>query len=342
MDSLTLLYIPYPSWLKPEIIPGLPFRWYGLMYLVAFSLAYLLIKIQVREEKLSISNEDLTNLFFWAIVGLLLGARILAAFLYDPSGRYLRNPLLVFWPFDEKFRFMGLQGMSYHGGLIGAVIAVIAYCRKKGYSILEWGDRIVAAAPLGYTFGRLGNFINGELYGRVTASPIGMLFPHAEKVPLRDPRLLAIAREAGIEFSSPLSLVNLPRHPSQLYEAFFEGIFLWVLLWFVFRKRKPFPGFLIGAYMIGYGVVRFFIEYFRQPDLDLGFVIRLSSVDNPPYLLLTPWNFSMGQVLCFLMILSGSILLFLFSRHHRKDQLRAAGSSALPKTNLRKLRKRLK
>jgi len=341
MDSLTLLYIPYPTWLKPEIIPGLPFRWYGLMYLVAFSLAYLLLKMRIREEKLPVSGEEFTNLFFWAIVGLLLGARILAAFLYDPTGRYLRNPLLVFWPFDEKFRFVGLQGMSYHGGLIGAVVAVVLYCRRKGWSILEWGDRIVAAVPLGYTFGRLGNFINGELYGRVTSAPWGMLFPHAEKLSLRDPRLLDIARKTGIEFSSPLTLVNLPRHPSQLYEAFFEGIFLWALLWFVFRKRKPFPGFLIGVYIIGYGVVRFFIEYFRQPDLDLGFVIRLSSVDNPPYLLLTPWNFSMGQVLCFLMVLGGSILLVLFSRHHRNSR-RLAHPSSLPKVNLRKLRKRLK
>lgn len=341
MASLTLLYIPYPSWLKPEIFPGLPFRWYGLMYLVAFSIAYLLIKFQIREEKLSVSNEDVTNLFFWAIVGLLLGARILAAFLYDPSGRYLRNPLLVFWPFDEQFRFVGLQGMSYHGGLTGAVIAIVLYCRRKGWSIREWGDRIVAAVPLGYTFGRLGNFINGELYGRVTGAPWGMLFPHAEKLSLRDPRLLDLAREAGIEFSSPLALVNLPRHPSQLYEAFFEGIFLWALLWFLFRKRKPYPGFLIGVYIIGYGVVRFFIEYFRQPDLDLGFVIRLSSADNPPYLLLTPWNFSMGQVLCFLMILGGSILLFLFSRYYKNTQ-KLTQPSSLPKVNLRKLRKRLK
>jgi phosphatidylglycerol:prolipoprotein diacylglycerol transferase len=343
MHLASLLYIPYPDWLKPEIIPGFPFRWYGLMYLFAFTTAYLLVKRQVREEKLQVRDEDITNLFFWTILGLLLGGRILATLVYDTSGRYWRNPLLIFWPFDEKFRFVGLQGMSYHGGLLGAVLAIVIYCKRKKFSILEWGDRIVAAVPLGYTFGRLGNFINGELYGRITSVPWGMLFPHAEKVPLRDPRVLDIAQKTGIDLSQALSnansFVNLPRHPSQLYEAFFEGIFLWLILWVFLRKRKPFPGFLISSYLIGYGAVRFILEYYRQPDAELGFVVRLSSVENPPYLLLTPWNFTTGQVFCFFMILAGAMTLGIFHRRHLKKSI---AETARAKPTLRKLRKRLK
>ena len=114
-------------------------------------------------------------------------------------------------------------------------------------------------------------------------------------------------------------MVNLPRHPSQLYEAFFEGIVLWLVLWFLLRRRSPFKGFMIGAYITGYGLVRFFIEYFREPDRHIGFPIRLSSADNPIHLFVSPWNFTTGQILCFLMILAGAALLFIFSRLDKKQ-----------------------
>ncbi len=315
---MPLLALSYPSWLSPEIISGLPFRWYGLMYLFAFGTAYFMVLRQIKIDGLSITKDETTNLFFWAIIGLLIGARILATIVYDTSGRYFRNPLLIFWPFDEHFRFTGLQGMSYHGGVIGATAAIIIYCRVKKYDVLLWGDLVVTAIPLGYTFGRLGNFINGELYGRVTTAAWGMIFPHAEKFSAKESWVRETAAAAGIPIADPSAMVNLPRHPSQLYEAFFEGIFLWAVLWFFLRPRKPYKGYLIGAYMAGYGIVRFFIEYFREPDRDIGFPLRFSSLDNPLHLLVTPWNFTTGQILCMLMIAAGIVTNFALKRKAEK------------------------
>ena len=158
--------------------------------------------------------------------------------------------------------------MSYHGGVIGVVIALLVFTRSQKRGFFETFDLFIPSIPLGYTFGRLGNFINGELYGRVTDASIGMYFP--------------------------LAPTNELRHPSQLYEAFFEGIVLFVVLWLL-RKKSVFTGFLSAIYLFGYGFVRFFIEYFREPDAQLGFVLL---------------NFSMGQVLCFLMMIAGICIFF--------------------------------
>ncbi len=320
-----LAAIPYPDWLSPEVIPGLPIRWYGLMYLIAFSISYLLFVHQVRERKLQVDKDDILNFFFWAIIGLLVGARVFAALVYDTTGRYLRNPLLVFWPFDENWRFIGLQGMSYHGGLIGAILGAVIYAKIRKIDLLDWGDMLVAGIPLGYTFGRLGNFINGELFGRVTTLPWGMIFPHAQRFPASEPWVREAAREAGIAITSANQMVNLPRHPSQLYEAFFEGIVLWAVLWFIFRKRRPFKGFLIGCYIIGYGIIRFFIEYVREPDLGIGFPIKLVDIENPTYRLLSPWNFTTGQILNVLMILGGIAALLVF--RHLSERRKRAGAA---------------
>ena len=332
-----LAFIRYPEWLSPEIVPGLPFRWYGLMYLFAFAVAYFLFMHQVKKRELNIDKDEVLNFFFWAIIGLLIGARIVSAIVYDPTGRYLRNPLLIFWPFDDKMHFIGLQGMSYHGGVIGAVTAVIIYSRIKKLDLLEWGDMLVAGIPLGYTFGRLGNFINGELYGRVTAAPWGMIFPHAQRFSAQLGWVKDIAGKVGIPITSPDQLINLPRHPSQLYEALFEGILLWLFIWFVARKHKPFKGFIIGVYMIGYGLVRFFIEYFREPDIDIGFPIKFVHIDNPTYLFLTPWNFTTGQILNAIMVLGGGICLLAFwlmAVHRRKAaQLAEQKETVIRKTH---------
>jgi phosphatidylglycerol:prolipoprotein diacylglycerol transferase len=300
-----MLYIPYPSWLSPEIIPNLPFRWYGLMYLFAFATTYVLFQWQIRKRKLTVPPDLVMNLFFWAIVGLLLGARIFSTLIYDTTGRYLREPWLIFWPFGDNGQFTGFQGMSYHGGVIGAVLAIVIYCRAKKIDTLDWGDMMVQAIPLGYTFGRLGNFINGELYGKVTDSPIGMLFPDAQGLPTNLPWVTEIAAKVGISIPEGAQFINLPRYPSQLFEAFFEGIVLWLILWFISRPHKPFKGFSIGLYMIGYGFFRFIIEYFREPDRDLGFRIILGPKDNPPELFMSLLNFSTGQILNFLMIAAG-------------------------------------
>ena len=171
------LAIPFPTWIKPEIIPGFPLlRWYGMMYLVAFAITYLLFRVQVRERGLQVDKDEVANLFFWCIVGLIVGARLAAVTIYDADGYYARHPLQVIWPFSRvngRTVFTGIQGMSYHGGLVGVVVAFVVYTRVRRIDTLEWGDMLVTAIPFGYFFGRLGNFINGELYGRVTSAPVG-------------------------------------------------------------------------------------------------------------------------------------------------------------------------
>ena len=332
------LYIQFPTWLTPEIIPGLPLRWYGLMYLLAFACTYFLFRYRVRKESLSIDTDEILNLFFWCIVGVLIGGRLLAVTIYDTTGRYLQRPWLVFWPF-ENGRFVGIQGMSYHGGLLGAIVASVIYLRVRKHNILDWTDLIAASAPLGYTFGRVGNFINGELYGRATTAPWGVLFPNANTIPASEPWARDIALRVGIEVTDSSQLLNLPRHPSQLYEAFFEGIFLWVLLWFVLGRMKLFRGALTAAYLIGYGVFRFFIEYFRQPDVGLGYAVRFSSRSNPSELYVTPFNFTTGQVLCILMVVGGLICWFLFrSRVTATPKVETYHSSAVPRRRRRSRR----
>ncbi|QQO09668.1 prolipoprotein diacylglyceryl transferase [Breznakiella homolactica] len=307
-----LLAVDFPSWINPEIIPGLPFRWYGLMYLVAFAIAYVLFRKQVKERNFPMDDDGISGLFFWGILGLLLGARIFSTIVYEPTDIYRLQPWLVFWPFRDG-QFVGLQGMSYHGGVIGCLIAVIIYCARKKYDMREIGDMVVTGVPLGFTFGRLGNFINGELYGRVTAGPFGMIFPHAKPYSASLDWVRDIAAKAGIEITNPNALINLPRHPSQLYEALFEGVILWFILW-ALRNRKPFRGFMMGMYLIGYGLFRFIIEYFREPDEGLGYRIELVKNGIPPALFSSLFNFSTGQVLCFLMILGGGIWLIVASR----------------------------
>ena len=314
-----MLYIEYPSWISPFVLPGLPIRWYGLMYLAAFATTYFLFVRQIKEKKVPTDPDSVLNLFFWAIVGLLIGARVFSALVYEPSGRFLSRPWLIFWPFDENMTFTGLQGMSYHGGFLGALIAVVVYTRVKKIDTLAWGDMLATGIPLGFTFGRLGNFINGELYGRVTTAPWGMIFPNARRLPTSEPWVVEIAETVGIAIAANQQSINLPRHPSQLYQAFLEGILLWAVMWFIFRKRSPFRGFMISVYIMGYGIARFIGEYFREPDAGLGFRITLSSTPNPPALFVSPWNFTTGQILSFLMIVGGIVCLFLFRLYDRRS-----------------------
>ncbi len=324
-----LLFLNYPSWIKPEIIPGVPFlRWYGLMYLFAFAAAYIAFSWQVKSGELTrfsggeVSKDDVLMFFTWGIAGLLLGARIFAALVYDTSGIYRRNPLLIFWPFRNG-QWTGLAGMSYHGGFIGGLLGMIFYCIRYKKPVSAWCDCMGASIPLGYTFGRLGNFLNGELYGRVTASPMGMFFPSAERFPLSEQWVRDFVDQNGITFPTGAATVNLPRHPSQLYEAFFEGIFLWAIIWFIFRKRKPYNGFISAVYTLGYGLVRFFIEYLREPDSNLGFRITKGGGDFPTYLTGSLLNISTGQILCLIMVVASALFLALYPIYlhkYKKDK----------------------
>lgn len=305
-------YVNFPGWIKPEVVSFLPVRWYAVMYIVAFSVAYVVFRKYCRAGALGEMNQDVsTDLFLYAIIGLILGARIGSCLLYEGSIFYLTHPWLIFWPFRNG-SFTGLPGMSYHGGVLGAFLGVVLYARKSGYRIMDLCDGICVSVPLGYTFGRLGNFINGELWGRCTGTSYGMIFPYAPSFSTSEEWVRKAAENAGIAYSNG-SFVNLPRHPSQLYEAFFEGVFLFLVMWFVarplVRKYKKGRGFLTGAYFAGYGLVRFIIEYFREPDSQLGFVIALGKESEPTALFLSLFNISMGQVLCFIMMVLGAFLM---------------------------------
>jgi phosphatidylglycerol:prolipoprotein diacylglycerol transferase len=246
-------------------------QYYGLMYIVAFGITFLLVLYRLKHEKqFGFTTDQIKDIMTYLILGLIAGARLGYVLFYNFS-YYIKHPLEIILPFSfsNGMTFTGISGMSYHGGLIGATFAAWVYIYRAKLDWWSAVDLFVPVIPLGYTFGRLGNFINGELFGRVTTSPIGMYFPMA-----------APAGEL--------------RHPSQLYEAFFEGIFLFVILWSI-RKIKRSNGTMLALYLIGYGIVRFFIEYFREPDAHLGFVLL---------------SFSMGQLLCLLMIAAGTFLYF--------------------------------
>lgn len=320
------LYLNYPSWIHPQIFPGVKFlgllRWYGLMYVFAFVTAYMILKkvadegaLDTREKK--VTEDDLFSFISFGILFLLLGARIFSTLIYDTSGIYWRKPWLIFWPFDSNGNFTGLAGMSYHGGFIGGLLGMIIWCKRHHQPIGKWMDAMVCAIPLGYTFGRLGNFLNGELYGRITTMPWGIVFPEAERFSSSMVWVQEFAAKIGMNILDG-KLVNLPRHPSQLYEALFEGIVLWSIIWLC-RKQKKFDGTLSCLYTGGYGLFRFVIEYFREPDVDIGYRIA-KDASAPIYTNTSLLNFSTGQILCFLMVMGSLIAYIILSVVNKKKK----------------------
>jgi len=261
-----------PSKISPNIfeIGSFQVRYYSLMYIVAFALTYLLVTYRLRTEKFPYTKEMIQDLMVWCILGIILGGRLGYVFFYNFE-YFTRHPMEIFLPFSfaNGFKFVGISGMSFHGGLLGAVLAGAMFCHIRQIRFWDLIDLFIPCAPLGYTFGRIGNFINGELWGRTTDVAWGMYFP--------------------------LDATHKLRHPSQLYEAFFEGVVLFVVLW-ALRKKRPFEGAFLAYYLIGYGAVRFFIEYVREPDAHLGLYFGL---------------ITMGQILCLAMILAGVALYFL-------------------------------
>jgi phosphatidylglycerol:prolipoprotein diacylglycerol transferase len=252
--------LPFPN-IDPVLISigPLQIRWYGLMYIMGFLASYLLVQFQLSRQKSPLlSKEQLLDLYFYLILGLILGARLGYCLFYNLRV-YIQHPLeiLAVWH----------GGMSFHGGLVGVLAASWIYCRKNKISLLDLGDLIIVTAPIGLGLGRLANFINGELYGRVTTVPWGMVFPQGGP---------------------------LPRHPSQLYEAVLEGVVLFILLW-TKKDHKPFSGALIARFLILYGAFRILVEFFRQPDVQVGYFLGL---------------FTMGQILSTLMIVVGGLLVF--------------------------------
>lgn len=259
-------------------IGSFPVHWYGLMYLFAFATCFALIVHTNKKEQLGLTKEQLDSFLTWVILGIILGARFGYVFFYQP-GYYLSHPLEIIMPFKSDamgMHFTGISGMSYHGGLIGSIITVCICMYKNKMPFRTTINLGFFAVPLGYTWGRWGNFVNGELFGEVTTSPIGMWFPQAHDSPITAPIL---------------------HHPSQLYEMVFEGIVLFVILYFL-RKKPMFRNQMMSVYLMGYGLFRFFIEFFRRPDAHLG------RVDL--------FGMSRGQTLCSVMVIAG-IALFIWN-----------------------------
>jgi len=234
-------------------IGPLSVRWYGLMYLLAFGIGYLAIRVLDRYRRLGLGGEGASDLLFHAMLGVIVGGRLGYVVFYNLS-YYLAHPLHVFAVWEG--------GMSFHGGLLGVIAAVLFFSRRKGLPVLLVADIMAAAAAPGLFFGRIGNFINGELWGRVTDLPWGMIFPAAG---------------------------GLPRHPSQLYEAFLEGLVLSAVLFFL-HWRKASHGVPFFFFFLLYGFFRFAVEFVREPDAHLGIL----------------WGgATMGQLLCLPMIVFG-------------------------------------
>jgi phosphatidylglycerol---prolipoprotein diacylglyceryl transferase len=252
--------------IDPILIDLGPIRlsWYGLMYVFGFIASYLLVRYQMKRKDFGISRPEVEDLYFYLIIGLIVGARLGYVLFYDLK-MYLADPLEAFAIWHG--------GMSFHGGLIGVLIVGIVYCWKRKKSFWKIADLFIVTAPVGLGLGRIGNFINGELYGRVTQVPWGVIFARGGP---------------------------LPRHPSQLYESALEGWVLFLILWLVKDRNLP-AGGLLALFLSIYGVFRFFVEFFREPDAQLGFVLSV---------------FSMGQVLCSFMIVGG-ISLFFYLRGRR-------------------------
>jgi len=216
-------------------------HWYGIMYVLALLVAIVVAKWLVKRDHLPVSQQMLDNYIVWIEIGVILGARIGYILFYDPNTSwYLTHPWQIFNPFKEG-EFIGIRGMSFHGALLGFIIASTLFSRK--YRVNQWLllDIAAVAIPAGYVFGRIGNFFNQELYGRITDVPWGIYVD------------------------------GVLRHPSQLYEALLEGPVLFLIL-FLYRNRKRAHGELISLYVLLYGAARFSAEFFREPDPQLGFV----------------------------------------------------------------------
>jgi len=243
---------------------GLKIHWYGLMYISALLSALYIAQWIIKKDKLNISNKMINSYFIYAEIGIILGARLGYFLFYSNNPMYyFIHPWEMFNPFDVNGEFVGLRGMSYHGAMIGFVISSLLFVKKNKISFLFLMDIVAISIPLAYTFGRIGNFLNKELIGRVTELPIGIYID------------------------------GVLRHPSQLYEAFLEGIILFIII-YSYRKYKNFNGELMALYLFFYGLFRFIIEYVREPDIQLGFIC-------------CGWM-TMGQLLCIIMMLLALIL----------------------------------
>lgn len=228
--------LTYPN-IDPIFIQLGPLKvhWYGIMYLVGFSIAWWLALQRSKPENSILNPAQISDLIFYGAIGVVLGGRLGYILFYDlPT--FIANPLIIFKVWQG--------GMSFHGGLIGVLVAVGLYAHKINRRFFEITDFIAPLIPPGLGAGRIGNFINGELWGRPTDLPWGMVFPHVD---------------------------DIARHPSQLYQAALEGVVLFLVLWLFSKRPRPTMA-VSGLFLIGYGACRFLVEFVREPDTHLGFI----------------------------------------------------------------------
>ena len=273
-------YLPFPQ-IDPIIfeIGPVALRWYGLMYLVGFVAAYWLASRRLH--RTGWTSEQLSDLLFYCFIGVILGGRFGYVMFYSFSS-FLENPLYLFKIWEG--------GMSFHGGCLGVIVAAAIYSKVRSWSFLAVGDFIAPLVPIGLGAGRIGNFINGELWGRETTVSWAFVFP-----------------DAGPD----------PRHASQLYQFFLEGAVLFVILWLYSAKPRP-VGSVGGLFLLGYGVFRFFVEYFREPDAHIP---------------LNALGLSQGQMLCIPMIVAGLALIIYANK---KGIIGPNADAANNKTNTQK------
>jgi len=238
----------------------LKIHWYGLMYVVGIGSAWLLALYRAKKSLGFWTNEKIADMIFYCALGVVIGGR-LGYVLFYGFQEVMQNPLYIFKVWEG--------GMSFHGGLIGVCLAIILFAKRNKQSIFAISDFIAPMVPIGLGAGRVGNFINGELWGRVTNVPWAMIYPHVD---------------------------SNPRHPSEIYEMLFEGLFLFLILWIYSSKPRPRMA-VSGLFLLCYGVFRFSLEFLRQPDPQLGFIAM-------------GWM-TMGQLLSIPMILFGIVILIL-------------------------------
>lgn len=296
---MMLAFIQFPEWLRPEVFTigpfeiggrewAFPIRWYALGYIAGLLLGWRYILHMIRRRRLwaprsaagaegapAVTGPQIDDFFVWAVLGVILGGRIGYVLFYmapdDPS---------VLWTRPLEILKVWQGGMSFHGGLLGVTLAILIFCRRQGIPPLRLADLIAPAAPIGIFLVRLANFVNAELWGRVTDAPWGVVFCNDN-----------LRNAAGV-----CSAGELPRHPSQLYEAAMEGVILFILLLIAVRALRSLtrPGFNTGLFLAGYGVSRFLLEFVRQPDAFM-----------PEF----PLGLTMGMMLSAPMVVAGAALM---------------------------------
>ncbi|MEQ9848938.1 prolipoprotein diacylglyceryl transferase [Pectobacterium brasiliense] len=277
---MTTSYLAFPQF-DPVIfsIGPLALHWYGLMYLVGFVFAMWLAVRRANKLGSGWTKDEVENLLYMGFLGVFVGGRLGYVLFYAfPS--FLENPLYLFKVWDG--------GMSFHGGLMGVICVMLWFAHRTKRHFFQVADFIAPLIPFGLGAGRLGNFINGELWGRVTTdTPWAMLFPGSRgedmALAVSNPQWQAIFNQYGM----------LPRHPSQLYQMMLEGVALFIILNIFIRKSRP-MGSVSGLFLIGYGMFRIITEFFRQPDAQLGLFGGL---------------FSMGQILSLPMVIAGILMM---------------------------------